>query len=156
MGRNVYVFEPSTPVARPSGASGTLLLERVCDQPKAPANAQTTSSRQADLAKHIYEMRRLRDRFLPPDLLAEPGWDILLFLYWAGEKHQRMTVSSVCASAGVPGTTALRWIQKLLETGMLEKQPHPTDLRVSWLALSNRAKITLDRYLAMVFAKSCD
>lgn len=115
----------------------------------------STSVARSDLAKHLYEMRRMRDQFLPPDLFAEPGWDILLLLYWAGETQQRMSVTAVCVSAGVPGTTALRWIQNLIEIDMIEKAPHPTDMRVSWLSLSNRAKIALDGYLQMVLDKNC-
>jgi DNA-binding MarR family transcriptional regulator len=108
----------------------------------------TSTATKSELAKYLYETRRLREKFLPPDLFAEPAWDILLLLYWAGESGQRMSISAVCCSAGVPETTAQRWIQKLLETGMLNKEPHPTDLRVSWLTLSAQAKASLEEYLS--------
>jgi hypothetical protein len=155
VGKDFYAFDGTSIIPGFKSASRASPPVGFVDEPKAPALGASSSVTRSDLAKHLYDMRRIRDQFLPPDLFAEPGWDILLLLFWAGETQQRMSVTAVCVSAGVPGTTALRWIQHLVETGMVEKAPHPTDMRVSWLSLSSRAKVAVDAYLAMVIDMSC-
>lgn len=100
-----------------------------------------------ELAKKIYDARRARDEFFPSELFADPAWDILLTLYWA-QGVERVSVSSVCAAAGVPSTTALRWIENLRSVGLVRKTPHPTDARVHWVELTEDAMEKLDHYLS--------
>ena len=101
----------------------------------------------AALAKRIHDSRRARDKFFPAEVFSDPAWDILLILYWAHHAQQRLSVSGVCASAAVPATTALRWIENLSSLGFLRKQKHQTDRRVTWLDLSKDAQEKLDQYL---------
>ena len=149
MYNNVYAFDAGSIRHKPTNEHGSYPGN---DLERRPQRTEVEGSNIArpELAKQIYEMRRLRDRFLSQDILSEPGWDILLILYWAGEEQRRMSISAVCVSAGVPPTTALRWVHKLIETGMVEKEPHPTDHRVSWLTLSKEAKVTLNSFLAII------
>ncbi len=100
----------------------------------------------AELAKEIHDSRRARDRFFPSDVFADPAWDILLILYWAHHIQQRLTVTNVCVSAGVPPTTALRWIESLRGLGLIRKSRHPTDGRVMWLDLTPEATEKLNQY----------
>jgi len=100
----------------------------------------------AELAKEIHEARRARDKFFPSEVFADPAWDILLILYWAHHVQQRLTVTSVCAAAAVPPTTALRWIENLRGVGLVGKSRHPTDGRVLWLDLTADATEKLDQY----------
>lgn len=122
--------------------------------PQSPLYGEKSDSRtdesvteRVDLAKHIYDMRRARADYFPADLFAEPAWDILLYLYEAGAAHQRTTVTTLCNFAGVPSTTALRWIQRLITVGIVEKDPNPLDQRVSWVRLSPDAQDQMDRFL---------
>lgn len=105
------------------------------------------ASERAELAKEIHDFRRARDAFFPVDVFAEPAWDILLILYWARFAQESFTISNVCSSAAVPPTTALRWIERLLDLGFVHKTRHPTDHRVTWLELTDDANERLDRYL---------
>lgn len=84
------------------------------------------------------EVRRRGDRrlVLGPDLLAEPAWDMLLDLYLAQAVGRRVAVSSLCIAAGVPTTTALRWIRMLERGGHLIRQGDPQDRRRSFVDLS--------------------
>ena len=153
MSKSDYKFDFASIIsgpALPANSNGAGDLES-----RVVAIEATTHVSRADLAKHLYEMRRKRDDFLPPDLFAEPAWDIMLLLYWADEKQDRMSVSAVCASAGVPATTAMRWIQTLIDTRLVERTAHPTDLRMSWLSLTLEARTALERYLSWVIEKSC-
>lgn len=108
----------------------------------------------ADAAKWLYDQRRRREQFLPGELFGEPAWDILLILYWARHSQRRLSVSSVCASAGAPSTTALRHIEHLCRSGHVVRQPHPTDRRISWLSLSNDADERIGRYLESLLTTS--
>ena len=104
------------------------------------------TNERSDLAKRIHDSRRARDKFFPAEVFADPAWDILLFLYWANHKQQRLSVTSVSLAAAVPATTALRWIENLAGLGLVRKNQHPTDRRVTWLDLSDNAKEKLDQY----------
>lgn len=97
-------------------------------------------------AAKVYSIRRIRSQFFPEDLFAEPAWDILLLLYGVEHSQERLSVSAVCASVGAPATTVLRWIDKLEHSGLLVRQKHPSDKRVSWLGLSEECVSRLDRF----------
>jgi len=97
-------------------------------------------------ASKTYSVRRIRSRFFPEDLFADPAWDILLLLYGVEQSRERLSVSAVAASIGTPQTTALRWIEKLEREGMLIRQKHPTDRRVSLLSLSEECVKRMDRF----------
>jgi DNA-binding MarR family transcriptional regulator len=101
----------------------------------------------AEAAKWLYDQRRRREQFLPPELFGEPAWDILLILYWAQHSQRRLSVSAVCASAGAPNTTALRHIEHLCRSAYIVRKAHPTDRRISWLSLSNDADQRIGQYL---------
>lgn len=86
-----------------------------------------------------YRARRRRDRFLPTELFGEPGWDLLLDLFAARLHGRLISVTSACYAAGVPPTTALRWLRLLEEQGLVERIKAETDNRVSWIRLSDSA-----------------
>lgn len=103
-------------------------------------------------ASKVYAIRRTRDRFFPNDLFAEPAWDILLLLYGVEQSQERLSISAVCASVGAPATTVLRWIDKLEMAGLISRQKHPTDRRVSWLQLTRDCISRLDRFFDTALA----
>lgn len=103
-------------------------------------------------ASKVYSIRRTRDRFFPEDLFAEPAWDILLLLYGVEQSQDRLSISAVCASVGAPATTVLRWIDKLEIAGLISRQKHPTDRRVSWLQLTQDCISRLDRFFDSALA----
>lgn len=111
------------------------------------------AGQRARLAKSFHDARRAREGFFAAELFSDPAWDILLILYWASYTQRRMSVSHVCGSAGVPPTTALRWIEHLRGTGLLHKKKHPTDGRVIWVSLTDDAQSMLDQYFDGVLAK---
>ena len=115
------------------------------DAPRYPNGA--LDGGRAEAAKWLYDERRRREQFLPAELFGEPAWDVLLILYWARHSQRRLNVSSVCASAGVPSTTALRHVEHLCRSGLIVRKPHPTDKRISWLSLSNEADQRVGQYL---------
>ncbi|RSU53113.1 winged helix DNA-binding protein [Sphingomonas sp. S-NIH.Pt15_0812] len=92
--------------------------------------------------------RRMRETFLGKNLFEDPAWDMLLDLFAARLEQNRVSVSSLCIAAAVPSTTALRWISRLTEAGLLERHPDPADRRRAFLALSARAERGMRAYVA--------
>ncbi|MEG3089596.1 MarR family winged helix-turn-helix transcriptional regulator [Sphingomonas sp. PB4P5] len=94
--------------------------------------------------------RRLRSQFFEPSLLEDPAWDMLLDLYAADLERAQVSVSSLCIAAAVAPTTALRWIAKMTEAGLLERQPDPFDRRRAFMALSGTARDGMRGYFAAI------
>lgn len=91
------------------------------------------------VAKQLYEARRRRDAAASiKGLFGEPGWDILLDLFIARETRTALQVSSVCAGAGVPSTTTLRWIARLEREGLITRTADQDDARRRYVSLTNK------------------
>lgn len=75
----------------------------------------------AGFAMANYDARRERDSFFPEGLFADPAWDILLDLYVARYLGKPIGVSSACVGASVPQTTGLRWLERLVDLGLVSR-----------------------------------
>lgn len=127
--------------------------------PGSPALARGATEFAADderlveLARGILASRRkLAERF-DPALFANPGLDIMLFLFAAGVHGATVTTNACCAAAGVPRTTALRWIKLLQDRGMVQGSDDATDRRVTMLALTVQGRDTLREWMNEVLAE---
>ena len=91
-------------------------------------------------AENLYRFRRRRDALMTArfggDIFADPAWDIILDLYIHNSKNQDVCVTSACAAAMVPITTALRYITVLSERGLIERSRNQKDGRSYLLRLS--------------------
>ena len=99
------------------------------------------------LAAVAYEARRARDRYLPPALFAEPAWDMLLELYSADVEGREVPTTSLCIASTTASTTALRYIEMLERTGLIERRPSPRDNRVTLIRLSPQGRTSMAAYL---------
>lgn len=124
------------PVSRPIDASTSL--------PAAEVSAETVRS--------VIRARRLRSRFFPEELFADPAWDMLLDLLQAEIAQLRVPVSSLCIAAAVPATTALRWLKTMTEEGLFLRRSDPHDGRRVFVELAPQASHSLRRYFAEVGA----
>lgn len=98
------------------------------------------------LVKRIIRDRGIRSKYFDAELFADPAWDILLDLTAARAEHRRVSVSSLCIAAGVPPTTALRWISQMVESGLLERTQDQEDKRRAFIALTDRTADAMARY----------
>ena len=103
-----------------------------------------------DTVRKVIRARRLRARFFPEDLFADPAWDMLLDLLQAELAHLRVPVSSLCIAAAVPATTALRWLKTMVAEGMFLRRSDPHDGRRVFVELAPDARTALHRYFAEV------
>lgn len=117
------------------------------EQPEAPIAVKPPSARSI---RHLIAMRRLRDRFFPSDLFADPAWDILLDLSASRLEKRPVSVSSLCIAAAVPPTTALRWIRMMTDQGLLERRADPADARRMFVDLSDAAFVGVCSWFSLV------
>lgn len=92
--------------------------------------------------------RRMRDTMFGGGLFEDPAWDMLLDLFAAELERTQVSVSSLCIAAAVAPTTALRWITRMTEAGLFERQPDPFDRRRAYMVLTERASAALRDYVA--------
>ncbi|WP_174290900.1 MarR family winged helix-turn-helix transcriptional regulator [Sphingomonas bacterium] len=92
--------------------------------------------------------RRLRDQHFGSGFFEDPAWDILLDLFAADLEGTQVSVSSLCIAASVAPTTALRWISKLTDSGLLERHPDPFDRRRAFMELSSGASRAMRDHVA--------
>lgn len=98
----------------------------------------------------VVRARRLRSRFFPDDLFADPAWDMLLDLLQAEIAQLRVPVSSLCIAAAVPATTALRWLKTMVDQGLFVRRADPHDGRRVFVELSSDASLAMRRYFKEV------
>lgn len=100
-----------------------------------------------DRAEGLYKFRRRREsvfaEFGAGDLFGEPVWDMLLDLYLSKYRGKRVSVSSLCIASGVPTTTALRWINIMIDNGIAIRVNDCTDKRRVFVELSSQAENAL-------------
>jgi len=102
------------------------------------------------LVRSIIAQRQARAKFFDAELFCDPAWDMLLDLTAAHAEHQRVSVTSLCIAAGVPATTALRWIKQMVDTGVFERVADASDRRRAFIALTERSVDAMARYFAAI------
>ncbi|MEO8454514.1 MAG: hypothetical protein ABI454_05085 [Sphingomicrobium sp.] len=104
----------------------------------------------ADTVRAVIRARRLRARYFPEELFADPAWDMLLDLLQAEISQLHVPISSLCAAAAVPATTALRWLNNLAQKGVLIRRADPHDGRRVFVELVPETSGALRRYFSEV------
>ncbi|MEM8724382.1 MAG: MarR family transcriptional regulator [Pseudomonadota bacterium] len=102
------------------------------------------------LVRQIIANRQARARFFDAELFADPAWDMLLDLTAAHAEHSRVSVTSLCIAAGVPATTALRWVKQMVESGIFERIADSSDKRRAFIALSDQTVEAMARHFAEI------
>lgn len=101
-----------------------------------------------NVVRGLIRARRARSRYFSADILGDPAWDMLLDLTAARIEARTVSVSSLCIAAGVPTTTALRWVRNLCDAGLFERTNDPHDARRAFIALAEPAARSMAAYLA--------
>jgi hypothetical protein len=102
-----------------------------------PAN-DSDAALVGDVARKAFADRRRRARIAgTTDLFGEPAWDILLNLFIAACEGRRLSVAAVCADAGAPESTALRWIAVLEKRGMIVREGEREHALLKLSAIAN-------------------
>lgn len=105
------------------------------------------------LLRNEVSKRNLRRKYFPSELFSEPGWNILLDMYDSLLRDRAVCVTDACIASQSPPTTALRWLQRLEELGLVERRPSTSDSRVTYLSLSEQAVQSLREYFEVLKAR---
>lgn len=143
----------SQPVAQASGASALNENKRDYRGPESAggfgtARTSPTPLPDSRMVRQIIANRQARARFFDAELFGDPAWDMLLDLTAAQGEGARVSVTSLCIAAGVPATTALRWLTQMVEGGIFVRLPDPADKRRAFIALSDKALAAMAGYFA--------
>lgn len=79
--------------------------------------ANAPQSIETGVAKRLLAQRRQREALLGRELAGEPAWTMLLNLFVAYEQGRPLEVMKLCAEAGAPPATALRWFSSFAAEG---------------------------------------
>jgi DNA-binding MarR family transcriptional regulator len=110
--------------------------------------AQVTRSAMVDRAQSTFLNRRRRVQLFGAPIFGEPAWDMLLTLYITEPTTRRQTLGRLVAFSGVSMTTALRWLDRLVADGLIQREDHPTDARTFFISLSEAGRDRLDAYFS--------
>lgn len=132
-------FRLESPTQKWASKGHDYLVDRREAVPRLPA---------AETIRTLIRHRQARARFFDNELFADPAWDILLDLSAARSERRQVCVTSLCIAAGVPATTALRWISQMVETGLLVRIPDPSDKRRAHIALADSTSDLMAHYFA--------
>jgi DNA-binding MarR family transcriptional regulator len=100
-------------------------------------------------ATRALELRRLRSEIFGTAISKEAAWEMLLALYANG---RRLTVTELATTTEAPGTTALRWIDFLESQDLVFREASPTDLRISYINLTEHGVRLMEKYLVAMLA----
>jgi len=106
----------------------------------------------ADFVEKLIAERDLRSSYLDLEF-AEPGWDMLIDLFRAAERGQKISVSSLTLASRVPATTALRQIALLRSRAFIETEDDPFDKRRIHVKLTPSSREALEGYLSCLASR---
>jgi len=92
----------------------------------------------ADWLKRTQEVRRRRTMILgTPDLFSEPAWDMILDLAYHQLHAKPVSVKMACIASNVPVSTALRYLGKMEEDGIVQRIKDKSDRRREFVVLTD-------------------
>ena len=149
LARNLYLMgnELLDMAAKAAGAEETALMDRPGIQPRTDTAAVSSDRLSLALAREIYKERERRRDYFEVSLFGEPGWDIMLDLFIAECEGKSLSISAACAGAGVPSTTALRWIAVLVDKSLIARFEDESDQRRRFVMLTEQGKRAMRAYL---------
>ena len=94
--------------------------------------------------------RRRREVLIGTDLFSDPAYDMLLELYALHLEQRRVSVSSLCDAAQIPGSTGVRWVAKFEKDGLVKRTEDRNDARRFWIELSPNGVERMRRYFELM------
>lgn len=110
------------------------------------ASVAPASGRPAYL-KALIAARADRDVLFKAELFSDPAWDMLLDLAVGEASGRPISVTSLCLASGVPTTTALRRLDDLQASGLIDRVPDETDRRRIIVRLTDDGRTRMNAYL---------
>jgi DNA-binding MarR family transcriptional regulator len=112
-----------------------------------PAMTLLPPAQLLDRARATIARRRSRNGYFNPAMFGEPAWDMLLSLYVSDSCGERPTTVKLAGLVDAPLSSAIRWLSYLEKERLIERIAHPTDRRIAFLKLTQKARQALESYL---------
>lgn len=117
-------------------------------QPEETSSNELPSEALLDRAESVLRVRRARERLFCRAMIGEPAFDLLLCLYVrSGQKETSLT--SLARPAGIPNSSAVRWIRYLADKGLVELTESRSDRRKTCVQLTPSGRAAMDEFLAV-------
>lgn len=101
-------------------------------------------------AKKLYKFRRSREAaFADATLFSDPAWDMLLGLYIDEGERRGTQVSAACIWSTAAPTTGLRYVERMVRLGIVNRTPDPFDARRYYISLSRASHDQITRLLSL-------
>lgn len=101
----------------------------------------------AQLLRRDIGEREVRARFFPEASCDGGMWNILIDLAVQKLFQRSISVSSACIASRSPPNTALRYIELLVEMGLIERLQDPSDRRRYFVDLGKKAYLAICGYV---------
>ena len=102
----------------------------------------------ADFARQISGLRTEREKHFPAKFFGEIAWDMLLDLFACEVGGRPVSVTDATVAARASSATGVKYVQSLVEAGLVERRPSATDQRVTHLRLTPKGLSAMRRTLA--------
>jgi DNA-binding MarR family transcriptional regulator len=99
-------------------------------------------------AQSILRVRRSRERVLGRAMLGEPAFDLLLCLYVREEQRDK-SLASLAHTAGIPYSSAMRWISYLEDKALVEREQLGRNRRSTPVRLTLAGRAAVDELLSI-------
>jgi hypothetical protein len=129
-------------------STSTSPIFRERDDPVLDEGASLDVASTVGVLRRIIRERRVRERYFNEVRFGEPAWDIILDLTLAWFENKTVAVSSLCIASGVPMSTAMRWINDMIEAGIIDRWIDPADGRRTLVRITPATRDAMLRYLA--------
>jgi DNA-binding MarR family transcriptional regulator len=115
---------------------------------EAESSNELPSEALLERARSMLGQRQARERLFSRAMIGGPAFDLLLSLYVrSGEKE--ISLTSLAKPAGVPYSSAMRWIRYLADKGFVERAESRSDRRVTCVQLTPAGREVMDELLAL-------
>lgn len=121
---------------------------------EAHASGQARESDRLTLAKHILSGRRRREKFFPGIRFGEASWEMILDLYVTTMEGRKVDASGLCLASGVAPTTAVRYVELLVEDGYISRDADDQDGRRSYISMKPALRNAMEGWLDAEIAAS--
>ena len=99
-------------------------------------------------AQYILRVRQSRERLMGRAMIGEPAFDLLLSLYVrAGQRETSLT--ALAKPAGIPYSSAMRWISYLADKGLVERSESENNRRATTVQLTASGRAVMDELLSI-------
>lgn len=115
--------------------------------PRAPADMDRVE-RAIRAAQKALRDRQVRSDFVGnAEMFGEPAWDILLDLFIRQAQDENVSIKAACLSPATRASTLLRWLNVLVDNGLLVCENDPSDQKQRLIRLTAAGYEGMLRYL---------